>query len=65
MNLQENYLKLAKNLVHYSCSIKKGEKVLIEQQCVDENFIVCLINEIRNVGAYPFIINKIPRTCIE
>ena len=60
MNLQENYLKLAKNLVHYSCSIKKGEKVLIEQQCVDENFIVCLINEIRHVGAYPFIINKIP-----
>lgn len=54
----DRYEKLARNLVKYSCKIKKGEKVLIEQKEIDPEFIVCLIREIFKVGGYPFVLNK-------
>lgn len=53
----DNFKKLAKNLVKYSCKIKKGEKVLIEQKEIDPEFIVCLIKEIQKARAYPFVVN--------
>jgi len=53
----DNFKKLAKNLVNYSCRIKKGEKILIEQKEIDPEFVVSLIKEIHKVGAYPFVVN--------
>jgi len=53
-----NYEKLATTLVDYSCKIKKGEKVLIEQKEIDPDFIIALIKKIRSVGGYPFVINE-------
>ena len=46
---------LAKNLVNYSCSLKKGEKILIEAKGVDYMLVNALIKEVYKVGAYPFV----------
>ncbi len=46
---------LAKNLVNYSCSLKKGEKVLIEAKGVDYMLVNALIKECYKVGALPFV----------
>jgi len=54
-----NYEKLAKNLVKYSCDVQKGERVMISQSCVDPEFLVALIKEIRNAGGLPFVDNNI------
>lgn len=62
----DNRLKtLAKNLVHYSCSLKKGEKILIEAMDTDEEFLCELVKEVYKVGAYPFVtpmMSKLSRT---
>lgn len=55
-----SFEKLAKILVNYSCSIKKGDKVLIEQSNTDVNFLIALIHEIKKAGGLPFINNIIP-----
>ena len=47
--------KLAKGLINYSCSLKKGEKVLIEAKGIDYMLINALVKEAYNVGAYPFV----------
>ena len=46
---------LAKNLVNYSCKLKKGEKVLIESSPLCKDLIIEIINEVYNVGAFPFV----------
>lgn len=49
-------VKLAKNLVNYSCEIKKNEKVLIECigiSCFD--LVKALIREIYKAGGLPFV----------
>ena len=46
---------LAKNLINYSCSLKKGEKVLIEAKGIDYMFVNALIEQAYAVGAYPFV----------
>ncbi|MBQ6922032.1 MAG: aminopeptidase, partial [Clostridia bacterium] len=46
---------LAKNLINYSCALKKGEKVLIEAYGVDYMLVNALIKEAYKVGAYPFV----------
>ena len=52
----DNRLKiLAKNLVNYSCELKKNEKVLIEAMDVDENFLSEIVKEVYNVQAIPFV----------
>ena len=51
----QNKQKLASKLVKYSCKLKKGEKVLIEASVVDDDFLICLINEVYSIGAYPFV----------
>lgn len=51
----ERILKLAKNLVNYSCSLKAGEKVLIEAFDIDSPLVVALIDEAYKVGAYPLV----------
>ena len=54
--------KLAKNIVTYSCKLKKGEKVLIK--CYGEgeerNLVNAIIKEVYKVGASPFVWNHDP-----
>lgn len=47
--------KFAKTLIHYSCAVKKGEKVLVEVRG-QETFplVECLIKEIASAGGLPF-----------
>lgn len=64
MKCDERIKTLAKNLVNYSCSLKDGEKVLIEASGVDTVFVEALIEECYKVGAIPFVSlgdNKIKR----
>ncbi len=51
----ERVNKLAKNLINYSCSLKKGEKVLIEAKGIDYMLVNALVREAYAVGAYPFV----------
>lgn len=53
--IDERLKKLAKNLVNYSCSLKKGEKILIEAMDTDEEFLSELVKNVYSVGAYPFV----------
>ncbi len=46
---------LARQLVRYSISLKKGEKVLIELHDVPDSIGIALIREVRAKGAFPFI----------
>ncbi len=46
---------LAKNLINYSCSLKKGEKILIEAKGIDYMLVNALVKEVYKVGAYPFV----------
>ncbi len=47
---------LAKNIVGYSCKIKKGERVLISSNGTSAfPLIKALIREVYSVGAYPFV----------
>ena len=46
---------LAKNLINYSCGLKKGEKVLIEAKGIDYMLVNALVQEAYKVGAYPFV----------
>ena len=53
--LDNRIIKLASNLINYSCSLKKGEKILIEARGVDYMLVNALIREAYKVGAYPFV----------
>lgn len=46
---------LAKNLINYSCSLKKGEKILIEAKGIDYMLVTALVKEAYKVGAFPFV----------
>ena len=47
---------LAKNIVNYSCDLKKGEKVLINcNGTAPIPLVKAIIKEVYNVGAYPFV----------
>ena len=46
---------LAKNLVNYSCKLKKGEKILIEAKGVDYMLVNAIIKEVYAVGGLPFV----------
>ncbi len=51
----ERINKLAHNLINYSCSLKKGEKVLIEAKGIDYMLVTALVKEAYAVGAIPFV----------
>ena len=55
MLLDERIKTLAHNLVNYSCSLKKGENLLIECTEADYQLVACIIREAYAVGAYPFV----------
>ena len=46
---------LAKNLVNYSCRLKKGEKILIEAKGVDYMLVNAIVKEVYKVGGLPFV----------
>jgi len=63
----ERIKKLAKNLVNYSCQVKKGHKVLIEATGTHYEMVTALIKEIYALNAYPFVNildNKIKRALL-
>lgn len=47
--------KLAHNLVHYSCRLRKGEKLLIECTEADYQLVAHIIRETYAIGAYPYV----------
>lgn len=54
--MDSRILKLASNLVNYSCEVKKGEKVLISLNGETAKPLVRqIVKEVYKVGAYPFV----------
>lgn len=49
------YQKLAEQLVNYSTSLKKGDKVLIDVSDIPETFTVELVRAARKAGATPLV----------
>ena len=47
--------KLARQLVRYSTSVKRGENVLIDAYDVPESVPIALIRAVRSVGAHPYV----------
>lgn len=47
--------KLADVLVNYSCSLKKGEKILIEAKGVDYMLVNAIVREVYKAGGFPFV----------
>ena len=54
--------QLAKNIVNYSCKLKKGEKVLIKSygEGDERSLVTAIIKEAYKVGASPFVWNHDP-----
>ncbi|OGQ91047.1 MAG: aminopeptidase [Deltaproteobacteria bacterium RIFOXYA12_FULL_58_15] len=50
--------KLAKNLIKYSCRIKKGEKILIEATDIPDEMVALLVREAANAGGIPLVTVK-------
>ena len=48
-------IKLAKNIVNYSCNLKSGEKVLIESISASSDLVKALVREVYAVGGLPFV----------
>jgi aminopeptidase len=46
---------LAKNLIHYSVNLQKGEKILIENFGLQKELVNALVEEAYNVGGFPFV----------
>lgn len=63
----ERIVKLANNLINYSCKLKKGEKILIEAVGIPYEMVVALINETYKAGGLPFVElydNKVKRAIL-
>jgi aminopeptidase len=50
--------KLARTLVHYSCALRPGEKVLIEAVDVPPAFVSQLVRTAAEAGAHPLVLLK-------
>lgn len=50
--------KLARNLVRYSCALKKGERILIEAFDIPEEMVVLLVREAAKAGGIPLVTLK-------
>ena len=49
------YSKLAKLLANYSCSLQKGDRILLDMIDVPDEFTVEMIRAVRAAGATPFV----------
>ncbi len=47
---------MSRQLIRYSCSLKKGERVLIENFGIETEFVTALIREAYEVGAEPIVV---------
>lgn len=56
MLIDERIKKLARVLVNFSCSVKKGEKVLIEANGCDYQLVNQIIKEVYAAQAFPYVI---------
>lgn len=52
------YQTLSDTIVHHSCAVKSGDKVLIEAFDMPEEFLVVLINTIAAAGGEPLCVTK-------
>lgn len=48
-------LKLAKNLLGYSCKLKKGQTLIIEGSHEAKDLIIALVKQAYKIGAYPYV----------
>lgn len=46
---------LARNLIHYSCALQCGEKVLIENTGLEAPLVKALLKEVYSIGGLPFV----------
>lgn len=49
---------LAANLIHYSCQIQPGEKVLIENFGLQRELVTALVEEAYKAGGWPYVLLK-------
>ena len=47
--------KLAKNLVDYSCKLKKGQSIIIEGSEQATDLILAIVKYVHSIGGYPFV----------
>lgn len=52
--VDERVKKLSHTLVHYSCKVKKGHRVLIDATGVPDNLVTQLIKDVYAVGGLPY-----------
>lgn len=53
--MDPRYIKLAELLVHHSCRVARGERVLIQASGCDERFIEALIDAVADAGGTPVV----------
>lgn len=56
--MEDRIIKLAKNIVNYSVSCKKGDRVLIQARDADERIVCALIQEVYKAGGMPFVVQS-------
>jgi len=56
--LDDRMTILARQLVNYSCSLKKGEKILIEAFDIPEQMVIELVREATKAGGIPLVALK-------
>lgn len=55
MLIDERIVKLANNLINFSCEVKRGDNVMIDAIGIDYQFVAQLVKETQKVGAYPYV----------
>ncbi len=50
-----NWEKLARTLIHNSCDLQKGEKLLIEYSCCPQEFVLAIVKEAEKVGGLVYL----------
>jgi aminopeptidase len=53
--INPKYQELANLLINYSCTLKKGEKLLIEAFDIPEEMVIATIRAAREAGGLPFV----------
>ena len=53
--IHSQFEKLADLLINHSCSLEKGEKVLIEAFDIPQEMVIATIRAARKVGGVPFV----------
>ena len=53
--IHSQFEKLADLLINHSCSLEKGEKVLIEAFDIPQEMVIATIRAARKVGGIPFV----------